>query len=64
MDLINESNGKINKIIIKFISTGVDNKELYQSICMEHNQLQQKLKQLLNVASLPSQQQTTSSALI
>ncbi len=64
MDVIHDSNGRINKTIHKYFSTALNNKEVYQSICMEHKQLQEKLKQLLDDVAVPPVAQATASSLI
>lgn len=48
LQLIATSTGKINQILFKFSTGNLNNQELYNSISIEHDKLQKKIKNLLD----------------
>jgi shikimate 5-dehydrogenase len=52
-------------MIHKYFATALNNKEVYQAICIEHKQLEENFKKIFDDAvAAPPQAQTTASSLI
>jgi hypothetical protein len=57
--LINTSNGKVTEFLLKYVSTPMDDSQLFKLICDEHKKLQQELYQILASSSLQTNPTTT-----